>query len=159
MGRKSTMFKQTNTYFYRTLTKTEQESMEAAILWLAKHHVKPHQIAFLTRDNIDRELNAIAIIIPGKRFTIVRKIGYQGTAMERYLTDTFPGLKSRDWLFPTSVWTGVRPSFGFHVRVEGVENFVKQNRKMVLNKLRQYSIIEVSIKGLHIQNQQTVGRR
>lgn len=152
------MFKETNTYFYRTLTKTEQKFMKEAVLWLAKHHVKPAQIVYLKVPDIDREAKAIKITTHHKRFMVVRKIGYQGTAMEKYI-ELFPTLKSRDWLFPTSVWTGARPSYGFHISLEGTEAFIKDHRKKVLNKLKQYSIIELSIKGLHIQNQQLVGRR
>lgn len=153
------MFKENNTYFYRTLTKTEQESAKGAIRWLAKHHLKAKQIALLSVDNLDREEQAIEIVHEFKHLTVVRRIGYKGTALEAYLVQTFPGLNSRDWLFPTSVYRGRKASFGFHVHIDDVENFIKNDNKKVLYILKKYCKIELSTKGLHIQNQQMVGRQ
>ena len=153
------MFSETNTYFYRTLTKTEQESAESAIRWLVRQHLKARQIALLKVENLDREGKAVEIAYEFKRLTVLRRIGYKGTALDDYLANTFPHLKSRDWLFPTSVYRGRGASFGFHVHVDRVENFIKNDRKKVLYILKKYSKIELSTKGLHIQNQQMVGRR
>lgn len=153
------MFNKHAYHGYRTLTEQEQKDAEQAIAWLLKKHVKPRAIALLTTKELDRELNAIMIEKELKRVTLVRVLSYKGSPLEHYINNTFPNLKSRDWLFPASAWLGKKPSYGFHVKIEGVENLAKNRAKKLLYFRRRRVIISVSTKKSNITNQQMVGRR
>lgn len=146
-------------YGYRTLTTNEQLEATAAIEWLLKKHIKPRGIAFLRTEQIDRELMAIRIEREFKLFTFERVIGYKGTPLGSYIEDTFPDLKSRDWLFPTSVWLGKNPSYGFHVHADLVEKFAENRHKKLLISHKQHANIRVTAIKSNITKQKQVGRR
>ena len=144
---------------YRILTPNEQLEATAAIKWLLKLHIKPQQIALMQTDQIDRELHTIKIEREFRWFTLERVIGYQGTPLGSYLDSTFPNLKSRDWLFPTSAWLGKNPSYGFHVHADLVEKFAENRHKKLLISHKQHANIRVTAIKSNITKQKQVGRR
>ena len=146
-------------YGYRKLTTNEQEIAERAMMWLLDKHLNSHDIAFLTERQLDRELKLLCVTVEKGRLIFFRRIAYAGTDFDTYLTEVLPCLKVKNWLFPNQGWTGVKPSFGFHVHQDSVENFIQNHKKKLLYYRKQYSIIEVSTKKKNIKMQNLVVRR
>lgn len=144
---------------FKTLNESEVRMAENAIVWLASKHLKPNQIATLTEMMLDRESKVLEVPIETKHIVYYRHIKYQGTAFDEYLKFVLPHLMIRKWLFPDSKWPKRNPTYGFHIRGEDVENFLKNRRKRMLISLKRYSKIEASTKESHLTKQITVGRR
>ena len=146
-------------YGYRNLTTEEQASAERAILWLAHKRLRSHDIAMLTDKMLERESKTLCVAIEKGRLIFNRRIRYADTDFDLYLTETLPCLKVQKWLFPNLCFTGRNPSFGFHVHVDAVENFMQNHRKTVLLKREQYDTIESSTTKSNIKTKIMVGRR
>ena len=144
---------------YRRLTIEEAEAAEKAIIWLASKRLKAENIALLTDRTLDRESKILYVKIETKHVIYYRKIRYQDSPLDTYLTGVLPRLKVERWLFPNKGWTGRKPSFGFHVHAEDVEKFLQNRSKklLILHKLN--ATIETSTKKSNIQKQILVGRR
>lgn len=146
-------------YGYRNLTKSEQASAERAIDWLIGKRVQSRQIALMTDSQLDREAKILNVTVEKGRLVFFRKLHYENTDFDLYLTETLPCLKVERWLFPNLCWTGRKPSFGFHIREEDVENYRQNHAKMGLIMLKRYDKIETSTTKSNIQKQIMVGRR
>lgn len=144
---------------YRRLTINEQNQAEEAIRWLLGKHVKPERIATLSERALDRESKCIYVPLESQHLVYYRKLRYARTPFETYLTDTLPCLKVKIWLFPNRGWTGKTPSFGFHIHLEDLVAFEKENAKKLLHFNKRYAKMKLSTTKSNIQNQLTVGRR
>ena len=144
---------------YRPLTTEEQAIAEQAIVWLANKRLRPYDIARLTDQNLDRESKLLCVAIEKGRLIFNRRINYAGTIFDQYLTEVLPYLKVKKWLFPNRGWTGGNASFGFHVHLEDVENFLQNRAKKLLHFGRKFVTIKASTKKSYIQKQIQVGRR
>ena len=144
---------------YRNLTKNEEAFACRAIDWLIAKRVETRTIALMSERMLDREAKIINVTVVKGHLVFYRRIRYAGTAFDYYLTEVLPCLKVKTWVFPNLCWTGVKPSFGFHVHVEAVENYRQNHKKKVLIMPEGYCRIEVSASNTHIQKQIMVGRR
>lgn len=144
---------------YRVLTIEERRKAEQAIDWLAQKRLRAHEIALLTDRNLDREGKALEVVLERGRLIFYRRIRYAGSAFDLYLTEVLPCLKVEKWLFPNLCWTGRKPSFGFHVHTEDVENYLAKRKKRLLIYQKQNANIEASARKSNIKTQITVGRR
>ena len=144
---------------YRRLTEYEAEKATKAIEWLASKRLDAQQIVLLSERNLDRERKTLYVKIETRHVVWYRKIRYGGSDLDLYMAEVLPCLKVEKWLFPSLCWTGRKPSGGFHLHAEIVENYLQKRRKKVLIKAESYYKIELSTKKTHIQNQQLVGRR
>lgn len=136
---------------YRRLTEEEAKAATQAIIWLKKQHLNANQIATLTDRWLDREAKIIYYKIETKHIVWYRKIRYQDSPFDSYLTEVLPLLQVKRWIFPGTAWCGKGPSYGFHVRVHSVQEYLESRDKKILIKLKQYDTMKLSIKGLHIQ--------
>ena len=146
-------------YGYRKLTTQEKELAERAIDWLADKHLKANHIALLTNRNIDRESKTVNIAIEKGRLVFFRRINYAGSDFERYLTEVLPCLRVERWIFPNQGWPGAKPSFGFHIHTQELEEYLEIHAKRVLLLKKRCGNIEITATKSHIQKQQQVGRR
>lgn len=144
---------------YRKLTVEEQKTAVKAINWLLTKRLRPHEIALLSERNIDREAKYLNVRVEKGRLVFLRKIRYEGSDLDTYLTEVLPCLKVEKWLFPNQGWTGVKPSFGFHIHIDEVEQYADNRRRMPLTFQKGYGKLEVSTKESNIQKQIMVGRR
>lgn len=136
---------------YRRLTEEEAEAATQAIIWLKKQHLNASQIATLTDRWLDREAKVIYYKIETKHIVWYRKIRYQDSPFDYYLSEVLPCLQVKRWIFPGTAWCGKGPSYGFHVRIHSVQEYLESRNKKILIKLKQYDTMKLSIKGLHFQ--------
>ena len=153
------MYNGYSTYGYRRLTMDEQALAEAAIKWLADKHLKAKDIALLTERNLDREGKSLYLKMESRHLIWFRKIRYNETPLDRYLTEVLPCLKVEKWLFPNRGWIGKKNYFGFHVHADAVENYLKNCRRKHLIMVTHNDNIEVSTTNTHIKTKIMVGRR
>ena len=71
---------------YRRLTIEEAEAAEKAIIWLASKRLKAENIALLTDRTLDRESKILYVKIETKHVIYYRKIRYQDSPLDTYLT-------------------------------------------------------------------------
>ena len=153
------MYNGHTTYGYRRLTFNEQELAENAIRWLASKHLKAENIALLCDKDLDREGKTLYAKIESRHLIWYRKIRYQDSPLDLYLTEVLPCLKVQKWLFPNRGWTGRKPYFGFHIHVEDVENFLENSVRKHLIMVKHNDRIEISTTNMHIKTKIMVGRR
>ena len=144
---------------YRSLTEREEENAIEAIDWLFGKHLNSHQIAVMSERCLDRKRKFIYVVMEKGRLAFIRRINYEGTPFEEYLTEVLPCLKTRTWIFPRLAWQGRMPNFGFHIKEEIVENYRQNHHKRVLIIQRQCGKIEVSETKIAPKKQIMVGRR
>ena len=152
------MYNGYSTYGYRRLTMDEQALAEDAIRWLADKHIKAENIALLTEQNLDREGKSLYLKMESRHLIWFRKIRYQETPLDRYLSEVLPCLKVQKWLFPNRGWTGRKPYFGFHIHADAVENFLENSRRKHLIMVKHNDKIDISTTNMHIKTKIMVGR-
>lgn len=135
---------------YRELNKQEQGKVELAIDWLRKKHIRPKTIALITLDQLDREGKIISFEKGSKFVTFSRNISYAGTPFDLYLTEVFPVIKSKKFVFTRWAWTGRRDQLGSHIPVAKVEEIIENRDKRLLTKTPVFATMRIAKVSLHI---------
>ncbi len=137
---------------YRPLRVEEKELMERAIIWLRKRRLEIDEITFLTIASINRNEKTVDVRREGKICVIWHHINYEGSPFDLYLTEVFPYLNSRKFIFVRWAYIGRQPNFCTHILFEDVQKICLNRERHLLTLALKFDTLEVAKVNLHIRN-------